>query len=98
MIASFSIVPIGKAESLGKQVASVIATIRESGLDYQLGPMSTVVEGSPDEVFDLIKKCHTQAKNNCSRIYTNITIDDRSGFDSGRIDGKVKSVQEHLTP
>jgi uncharacterized protein (TIGR00106 family) len=40
--------------------------------------MGTNVEGSLDEVFDIVKKCHTVlAEKGCRRISTTIKIDDR---------------------
>ena len=95
MIAEFSIVPLTGEESLSKYVAVVLNEVKKSGLDYQLTPMGTIVEGDCDKVFDLIKRCHIIMKRYASRVLTRISIDDR-GEDLKRMDKKVKSVLEKL--
>ena len=95
MLAEFSIVPIGKGESVGDQVARVMQTIADSGLSYKANPMGTVVEGEWDEVMALIKKCHSELLKESSRLVTSITIDDRPGKPN-RIEEKIKSVEKRL--
>ena len=96
MLAHFSIVPLGKGASLSKDVAEVVRLVRASGLQYRLGPMGTVVEGEPDRVFALIRDCHMFSRSRNARVYTTVTIDDRPGLESGRIDSKVSSVEKLL--
>ena len=93
MIAEFSIVPLTGEESLSKYVAIVLKEVKKSGLQYQLTPMGTIVEGDVNSVFDLIKKCHIIMKQHSNRVLTRISIDDR-GDDLNRMDKKVKSVLE----
>lgn len=95
MIAEFSIVPLTGEESLSKYVAIVLKEVKKSGLQYQLTPMGTIVEGDVNSVFDLIKKCHIIMKQHSNRVLTRISIDDRED-DLNRMDKKVKSVLEKL--
>jgi len=95
MIAEFSIVPLTGEESLSPYVAMILKEVKQSGLDYVLTPMGTIVEGETDEVFDLIKKCHKLMKKHANRVLTRISIDDR-GDDLKRMNKKVKSVLEKL--
>jgi uncharacterized protein YqgV (UPF0045/DUF77 family) len=44
MIASMSVYPIGEGPSLSRFVKKGVAVIKESGLNYEIGPMSTSVE------------------------------------------------------
>ena len=44
VLMEFSIFPTDQGESVGAQVSEVIRMVRESGLDYRLTPMGTVVE------------------------------------------------------
>ena len=55
MIAEISVIPIGEGIDLANYVARVVKIIDESGLDYKLNAMGTVVEGDSDRIFDLIK-------------------------------------------
>ncbi len=95
MIVNFSIVPIGKESSLSAQVAEILEIVSESGIDYKLHSMGTILEGEWDEVVKLIKKCHKKILKDTDRVLTTITIDDRKGRTS-RIAGKVRSVEKKL--
>jgi uncharacterized protein (TIGR00106 family) len=94
MLAQFSLFPVGE-KSLTKPVSSIIDLIDKSGLPYQTTAMGTLVEGSYDEVFSLIKSCHNALKRDHDRIYGVIKIDDRKGA-KGRLKGKVNSVEKAL--
>ncbi len=92
MLASFSIVPIGKGEELKTDVAAVLELIDRSGLPYKLGAMQTTVEGGEAEVMALVMACHRKMRERASRVLTHITIDDRAGA-VNRLSGKVKDVE-----
>jgi len=95
MLAFFSVSPGDKGEHLSKYVAKSLELIEKSGLDYVIGPMGTTVEGEPEEVFDLIKRCHIQMREFSVRVGTSIKIDDHVGR-TGRLTGKVKSVEKAI--
>lgn len=95
MIVEFAIVPLDRGESLSEYVSQVIEIVDESGLDYKLTPMGTIVEGEWDEIMDLIKRCHKHVREVSKRVETRIVIDDREGA-KGRIKGKVESVKGKL--
>lgn len=95
MIAQFSIVPIGTGVSVSEYIAKVIKIVDESGLPYKLHAMGTIVEGEWEDVMNLIKKCKDVLMEELERIIIDIKIDDRKGA-TGRIEGKVKSVEEKL--
>ena len=95
MLASFSVVPLGKGQSLSRYVAEIIDLIDNSGLDYRLGAMTTTVEGDLHQVLDLIVQCHLRMKQYSERVITNITIDDREGVNN-RLNGKPESIEKIL--
>ncbi len=95
MVVNFSIVPIGKESSLSTQVAEILKIVSESGIDYKLHAMGTILEGEWDSIMKLIKKCHKKILKDSDRVLTTITIDDRKGR-TDRIAGKVKSVERKL--
>ncbi len=96
MLVEFSIVPIGKGESLGDELARVMKIVDESGLPYKIGPMGTVVEGRWDDVMALIKRCHEEVLATSPRAITTIRIDDRPSKPMDRIEEKVRSVERRL--
>lgn len=95
MIASFSIVPLDKGESVSEYVAICVSLVRDSGLPYQLTPMATVVEGELDEVMGLIARCHRTMRRHSRRVLTHVEIDDREGRDDA-LHQKVESVRARL--
>ncbi len=95
MLASFTVVPIGKEEGLSQEVSQIIRLVDESGLEYRLNAMGTVVEGEWDEVLDLIKRCHDRMRQSSARVITTVSIDDRQGV-VNRITGKIDSVEVKL--
>jgi uncharacterized protein (TIGR00106 family) len=95
MLVQFSIVPLGKGESVSEHVAGVLKIVDESGLPYRLTPMGTVVEGEWDAVMALIRTCHLEVLKTIPRLITTITIDDRPGKPD-RITEKIRSVETRL--
>jgi len=95
MLASFSIFPTDKGESVGKYVAKMIDIVDRSGIPYRTSAMSTVVEGSWDQVFKVIKKCHHALMKESNRVYMVITIDDRKRA-RNRLTGKVDRIEQIL--
>ncbi|MFP3871693.1 MAG: MTH1187 family thiamine-binding protein [Candidatus Natronoplasma sp.] len=95
MLVEFSIVPLDKGVSLSDYVSKVLDMVDESGLEYQLTPMGTIVEGDWDEVMTLIKECHHEMREHSDRVETKIIIDDRVGA-KDRITGKIESVEKKL--
>lgn len=96
MLLEFSIIPLGKGESIGDEIAKVLKMVEESGLTYKANPMGTVVEGDWDKVMGLVKKCHQEVLKNSLRVVTSITIDDRPGKPADRIVEKIRSVEKRL--
>jgi uncharacterized protein (TIGR00106 family) len=95
MLASFSVVPVGSGEELKEYVADVVKIIKASGLEYKLGSMETTVEGDPNEVWSLIRKCHARMRELSPRVLTHIAIDDRMGA-KNRLEGKIRDVETLL--
>jgi len=95
MVVDFSIMPVGKGESLSGHVAEAIKLVVESGLPVNVGPMATTVEGEWDEVMDLIKNCRNKLLETVDRVYLVIKVDDRKGH-KGCITGKIESIEEKL--
>lgn len=96
MLAEFSIMPIGKGESMGDSIASVLKIVDESGLPYKANAMGTVVEGGWDEVMGLIKKCHEEVLKTAPRATSTISLDIRPAKPDDRLVERLKSVERRL--
>lgn len=95
MVVEFSIVPVGRGESLSGLVAKILDVVDGSGLPYKLTAMGTIVEGEWNAVMELIKACHFQMRQEANRVLTRISIDDRAKA-RNRIEGKVEAVESIL--
>jgi uncharacterized protein (TIGR00106 family) len=89
-----SIFPVDQGGGVSAFVAPVIAMIRDSGHDYRLSPMGTVVETDTlPEALALIERAYAILEGmGCERVYATAKLDIRQG-QSGRMVGKVESVR-----
>lgn len=95
VLVDLSIFPLDKGDSLSAHVARALKIIRDSGLPYEIGPMGTSLEGEWDEVVGVVNNCFQELKKDCDRVYVALKMDYRKG-PSGRIESKLRSVQEKL--
>jgi uncharacterized protein (TIGR00106 family) len=95
VLLEFSMSPLEKGPSVGEYVARSLKIIDDSGLDYRLHAMGTIIEGEVDEVLGVLKKCLQAMATDCERITCTAKLDYRRGY-SGRLNAKVASVEEKL--
>ncbi len=95
VLLEFSIFPLDKGTSLSPYVARCLRLIDESGLDYQLHSMGTIVEGEINQVLDVLRACHEALAADCDRISCTAKLDYRHG-QSGRLVSKVESVKRQV--
>ena len=88
-----TMIPLDKGASFSKYVAGTLEIIDASGLDYRLNPMGTVVEGELNELTALLGACFENLAKVSDRISITAKFDYRKGK-SGRLEGKIKSVEE----
>jgi uncharacterized protein (TIGR00106 family) len=91
----FSIVPLDKGASLSEAVASILDIVDQSGLDYRLTPMGTVVEGEWEALSSLLDACFQSIHTVSDRVIISVKYDYRKG-QSGRLQSKIESVEKQL--
>jgi uncharacterized protein (TIGR00106 family) len=95
VLLEMSVVPVGKGESLGPYVARCVDIVEQSGLDYQLHAMGTIVEGELSDVLRVMQQCIEELAKDSERVTCTARLDYRKGV-SGQIKDKVASVEQHL--
>jgi uncharacterized protein (TIGR00106 family) len=90
---AFSMIPLDKGPSFSRYVAGILEIVDQSGLDYRLNPMGTVVEGEWDELVALLTRCFRHLEGDSERISVHVTFDHRKGI-SKAMEGKIRSVEE----
>ena len=91
----FSMIPLDKGGHFSEYVARTLTIIDESGLDYRLNPMGTVVEGEWDELVALLTRCYKAMDEHADRITATVKFDCKKGV-TGALTGKVASVQSKV--
>lgn len=95
LLAELSIWPMDKGVSVGPFVARALDVIDRSGLAYKVGPLGTCIEGDYDAVMAVVRACHEALWADSDRVMCSLKMDWRRAA-SGRIDGKVDSVERTL--
>ena len=73
----------------------ILDVIDKSGVPYQLTPMGTILEGSYDEVMQVVGDCFRALEPDCPRIGLTLKMDYRAGTQS-RLKSKVESMERHV--
>ncbi|WP_202080607.1 MTH1187 family thiamine-binding protein [Caldalkalibacillus salinus] len=99
-IVDVTIIPIGTQEpSVSTYVADIQKVLEQykDKVNVQLTPMSTLIEGELEDLFEVVQAIHeVPFENGVQRVATNIRIDDRRDK-KRKMQDKVQAVQEKLT-
>ena len=76
MLVELTINPLGRGTHLSKDLAEILNIVDASGLPYCLTPFGTCIEGDWEQVMELVKRCHDQAKSFSHHVMTSIQIED----------------------
>lgn len=90
-----SVTPVGtESTSYKEYVTDAVKLIKDKGLNYHIGPSSTVIEGEIDQVMEVAKDIHKHSLNqNANRVVTNLRIEERSDKDMS-ISHQMRAVKE----
>ena len=93
MNASIQIIPLVTDKHPYEWVDEAISLIQQSGLQYEIGPFATVVEGKYNDVMKLIHDVNEHlVRQNCSEWITQVQMQIRSGNDITALE-KIKKFQ-----
>lgn len=97
-IAEVTVIPIGTGStSLSSYVADLQKVLEQQpGITFTLTSMSTIIEGSLDDIFSAVRTIHEAPfHSGAQRVSTSLKIDDRRDK-AGSSAQKLRSVQEKL--
>ncbi len=97
VLLEFSMFPLDQGDSLSGHVSQLIELIRDSGTDYRLTAMGTLIETEKlDTALALVARCNEcLQQQGCKRIYAAIKLDIRQG-PSGRLQQKIQSIEQQI--
>jgi uncharacterized protein (TIGR00106 family) len=88
--------PTDKGESASPYVSRVIKSIRESGVNYQLTAMGTIIETETmDDALQIIRQAYELLSGDCNRVYCAVKFDIRQGK-TGRMQQKIQSIERKI--
>jgi len=91
--ASIQIVPIVQDRHPYEWVDEAIEIIKSSGIKYEVGPFATVVEGTYEEVMNVVNTINDYLQQkNCSEWIANLQIQIKS---NGDITSEEKTAKHH---
>ena len=96
VLVDFSIFPTDKGESVSEYVSKVIEHIKETGYDYQLTAMGTLIETETiEEATSLINQSYKILEPYSARVYSSIKMDIRKGKEN-RLEQKTASIENKI--
>lgn len=98
MLVAFSVAPSGTGRADGSvhdAVAAAVRVVRESGLPNRTTSMFTEIEGTWDEVMDVVKRATDAVMPYGSRVSLVLKADIRPGY-SGELDGKIERLEQAI--
>jgi len=95
MVMELTVIPLGAGSSMSTKLAELIKIIDASGLDYRVTAFGTLVEGPLEQVLDLARRCHLEARRQADRVLTILRLDD-FGPRTGELQGAVERVEKKI--
>ncbi len=96
VLMNFAMFPTDKGTSVSRQVSSLIAMIKDSGINYKLGSMGTTIETETfAEALEILQKSYELLETDSERIYASINFDIKKG-QSGRMVKKIESIEAKI--
>lgn len=97
VLLNMAMFPTDHGESKSEEVSQVIKIIKESGFNYKLTAMATIIETNKmSEALEIVQKCYAKLEDlGSKRVYATLTFDIRKGH-INRLEGKIKSVEDKI--
>ncbi len=92
VLMEFAIFPTDKGESVSKYVSKVIKMIDDSGINYQLTPMGTIIETQTlQEALRVIENSYKIIEPYSNRVYATVKFDIRKNR-TDAMTSKIESI------
>jgi uncharacterized protein (TIGR00106 family) len=96
VLIEFAMFPTDKGDSVSSEVSKVIDLIRNSGFNYQLTAMGTLIETDTlPQALDIVNRSYEVLEPNSNRVYTTMNIDIQKNKDN-RLQSKVTAIESKI--
>ena len=97
VLLNYAMFPTDKGSSVSEFVSQIIKMVSESGYDYKLTAMGTIVETETiGQALEIVEKSYKILEPQSQRVYATMTLDIQTNKASGRIESKIKSVESKI--
>lgn len=94
VLMNYAMFPTDKGSSVSEFVSKIIKMVSESGFEYKLTAMGTIIETETlDQSLEMVSKSYKVLEPFSDRVYSTVTFDIQTNKPMGRISGKVKSIE-----
>ncbi|MFA8435977.1 MAG: MTH1187 family thiamine-binding protein [Marinifilaceae bacterium] len=96
VLLEFAIFPTDKGDSVSEHVSKVIDLIRNSGFNYQLTAMGTLIETDTlPQALDIVNRSYEVLEPDSNRVYTTMNIDIQKNKHN-RLQSKVEAIESKI--
>ncbi|MDD4148919.1 MAG: thiamine-binding protein [Bacteroidales bacterium] len=97
VLMNYAMFPTDKGDSVSDFVSKIIQMVSESGFEYKLNAMGTVIETENlEQALDIVSKSYKILEPFSDRVYATASFDIQTNKPIGRFTGKVKSVEDKI--
>ncbi len=99
VLMSYAMFPTDKGTSVSEFVSKIVKMVSESGYEYKLSAMGTIVETETlEQALEVVNKSYKILEPHSERVYSTVTFDIQPNKPIGRIKGKIKSIEDKIGP
>ncbi len=94
VLLNYAMFPTDKGSSVSEFVSQIVKMVSETGFEYKLTAMGTIVETeSLEQALEIVSKSYKIIEPHSDRVYSTATFDIQTNKPMGRISGKIKSIE-----
>lgn len=95
---NYAMFPTDKGDSVSEFVSKIIKLVSDSGYEYKLNAMGTVIETENiEQALDILNKSYKILEPLSDRVYATASFDIQTNKSIGRLEGKVKSIKDKMS-
>lgn len=97
VLMNYAMFPTDKGSSVSEYVSKIIKMVYESGYEYKLTAMGTIIETENlEQALELVNKSYKILEPFSQRVYSTVTFDIQTNKPIGRLTGKIKSIENKI--
>ncbi len=97
VLMNFAMFPTDQGISVSAYVSKIVEMISQSGFDYRLTAMGTIVETeNVTQAFAIAEMAYDILEPHSKRVYATISLDIQTNKPMGRITKKTESIEDKI--